>query len=53
MICEYSLFEIKNFHKSYLNYVAGFSNSIELLLCQSLQRSVIPLNKEQSVKKSA
>jgi len=31
MICEYSLSEIKNFHKSYLNYVASFSNSVESL----------------------
>ena len=49
MICEYSLFEIKNFHKSYLNYVAGFSNSVERLLRRTLVRSVILLNKQQNV----
>jgi hypothetical protein len=32
MICEYSLFEFKSFHKSYLNYVPGAMNSIKLLL---------------------
>lgn len=32
MICEYSLFEFKSFHKSYLNDVTGAMNSIKLLL---------------------
>jgi len=44
MICEYSLFKVKSFHKSYLNYVTGDMNSIKLLLRRTLVRLVILIN---------